>query len=217
MATVKPRRLIVWLGGAVLWMALAGAGCDLFRPADPEPPDERSIIPDYATVEQTLDMIALAIRDKARSNGSAVYIGAFAESTTASTPAYHHFFWPTDVDECASCGGVAPDWGLALERDFYNKLVNLRGDEYQLSWVPDDTRPDDERETRAEIHRHYEITTETSDGTVTGALARGFADLVMVKGVDGNWRIMIWNDRVDPDADPGAEEVSLGRRRLGAR
>lgn len=217
MATVRPHRLIVWLGCAALWVALAGAGCDLFRPADPEPPLAGAIIPDYSSLDQTLDMIALAIRDKARTNGSAVYIGAFAESTSATTPAYHQFFWPSDIDNCASCGGVAPDWGFALERDFYNKLVNLRGDEYQLSWLPDDTHPPDVRETRAAISMHYEITTETGDGTVTGALARGFADLVLVKGVDGNWRITIWNDRIDPDADPGVEEVSLGRRRLGAR
>jgi len=217
MAIVKARRWIVWLGCAALWTTLGGVGCDLFRPANPEPPLEGSIPAGYGDPDQTLNMIALAIQDKARTNGSSVYIGAFAESTAATTPAYHHFFWPSDIDNCASCGGVAPDWGIALERDFYNKFVNLRGDEYQMTWVADDTRPDDIRETRAEIHRHYEITTQTTDGMITGALAKGFADLVLVKGVDGNWRITIWDDRIDPSADPGAEEVSLGRRRLGAR
>ena len=206
----------MWLGCATLWMMLAGAGCDLFRPADPEPPLEGTILADYTDPDRTLEMIALSIRDKARTNGSSVYIGAFAESTAATTPAYHQFFWPTDIDNCASCGGVAPDWGIARERDFYNNFVTKRGDEYQVAWVADDTRPDDIRETRAEIHRHYDVTTETTDGSFTGALAKGFADLVLVKGVDGNWRITIWNDRIDPNADPGADEVSLGRRRLGA-
>ena len=217
MATLRMRPWIVWLGCATLWVALAGAGCDLFRPANPERPDERAILADYTDPDQTLDMIARAIQDKARTNGSSVYIGAFAESTSATTPAYHQFFWPSDVDNCASCGGVAPNWGRTLEGDFYNWFVSLRGDEYQMTWVPDDTHPPDVRETRAEISMHYEITTQTSDGEVTGALAKGFADLVLVRGLDGNWRITIWNDRIDPNADPGAEEVSLGRRRLERR
>lgn len=216
MATVRLPRAMVWLGCAALWVCLAGAGCNLFRPADPEAPNADAILPDYSSPEATLDMLSRAIHDKARTNGSSVYIGAFAESTSSNTPAYHQFFWPSDIDNCASCGGVAPDWGLTLERDFYNRFVGLRGDEYELIWALDEFHDDDERETRYEIHRHYEVITETSDGTVTGALAKGFADLIMIKGLDGNWRITVWNDRVDPDADPGADEITLGRRRLGA-
>lgn len=206
--------LLLWLAVCAVWLVLVGAGCNLFEPDDPEPPSEQAILPDYRTPDRTLDMIALALRDKARTNGTSVYIGAFADSTAPDTPAYHHFFWPTDVAQ----SGVTPpaDWGVSHELNFYSKLLHLRGDEYQLIWLADEENPDDTREQRVDIHRHYEVVTETPDGTITGTLALGFADLTLVKGADGNWRVTIWSDRVDPAADPGADEVSLGRRRLSS-
>jgi len=198
----------------MLAAALAGGGCDLFRPADPEPPGGSVIIPDYSSPETTLESLALALADKARTNGTSVYVGAFAESTSAATPAYHHFFSPEDAASWIVLGREVPVWNLNLEQNFYIKFVTLRGEDYRLIWIPDDLNPDDIRETQATIHRYYTIDTEDLDGNLTGALARGFADLTFLRGTDGNWRITRWEDRVDPSADPGAEEVTLGRRRL---
>jgi len=212
MATVK-RRLIRVLAGCTVWLTLTGGGCNLFEPAQPEPPTGQAIIPDYSDPDRTLDMIAQAVRDKAGTNGSSVYMGAFADSTSPATPAYHHFFWPTDVIDT----GITPpaDWTRVHEETFYSKLVNLRGDQYQLIWEPDPASGSDDIGARtAVIHRHYRLISETDDGTPTGTMAFGFADLTLVKGTDANWRITLWSDRVDPTADVGLEEVSLGRRRL---
>ena len=194
-------------------LAFAAAGCsNKSNPVVP-PADEEGIAPDYSTPDQTLDMIAQAVGDKARTNGSSIYIGAFADSTSPTTPAYHHYFWPTDVIDT----GITPpaDWSDSHELNFYSKFINLRADEYQLIWEPDDEGGLDELGvSTAKIHRHYGVITRAPNGTTTGTIAYGFADLTLVKGADGNWRITMWSDRVDPTADVGAEEVTLGRRRL---
>ena len=197
----------------VCGLALAAAGCsNKSNPVVP-PADEGGIVPDYSSPDRTLDMIAQAVADKARTNGSSIYSGAFADSTSPTTPAYHHFFWPTDVVD----SGITPpaDWTDSHERAFFSKFIHLRGDEYQFIWEPDEASGLDViGVSTAEIHRHYGVITRTTDGTITGTIAFGFADLTLVKGADGNWRITIWSDRVDPTAEVGAEEVTLGRRRL---
>ena len=211
------RSLVVGVAVCATWLTVSGAGCNLFRPDDPEPPKGNPIIPDYSSPDQTLDMIAQAVTDKARNNGSSIYIDAFAD-TALHGRAYRHFFWTTDVQQL----GITPppEWATEKARQheltFYSRLIALRGDEYVVIWVDDPLTPSDIREEEgwAEIHRHYEITSETEDGSFTGTIAVGFADLFMVKGTDDQWRIVTWNDRVDTDADPGAEEVTLGRRRL---
>ena len=207
------RSLMRVLAMGMTWLTLTGSGCNLFEPAQPEPPNEEAIIPDYSAPDQTLDMIAQAMRDKARTNGSSIYIGAFADSTSPTMPAYHHFFWPTDVIDT----GITPpaDWSVSHERNFYSKFINLRGDEYELKWDLDEVSGLDKIGVRtAEIHRLYRVITNTAEGDSNGTIARGFADLTLVKGADESWRIVIWNDRADPTADVGAEEVTLGRRRL---
>jgi hypothetical protein len=191
-------------------------GCDYFRPAEPEPPPPGTVVlPDYSHPDSTLATIARAIADKGQTNGSSVYAGAFAESTSSSTPAYHQFFWPEDAADWQGLGRTVPDWTLPLELIFYNQVINLRSDLYHLEWAPDPPNPDDFRPDQAFIHRRYVLTTATGDGTVSSTLAVGYADLTMALGPDGAWRIVIWQDRRDPAvADP--EAVTLGRRRLNA-
>ena len=204
------------LAMGVTWLTLTGSGCNLFEPAQPEHPNAEAIIPDYSDPDRTLDMIAQAVRDKARTNGSSIYIGAFADSTSPTTPAYHHFFWHTDVEDT----GITPpaDWSDSHELNFYSKFINLRGDEYQFIWEPDDESGLDDLGVRtAKLYRRYRVVTETEEGIGTGTIALGFADLTLVKGADESWRITIWRDRVDQTADVGAEEVTLGRRRLNSQ
>ena len=75
---------------------------------------------------------------------------------------------------------------------------------------------DDIRSDQALIHRHYLVTALDNVGNPTSTLAIGFADVTMVL-INGNWKITRWNDRIDPNADPGdTEQKTLGRRRLNS-
>lgn len=211
------RRIARIVGSAAAMAALLG-GCDYFRPAKPEPPGEIFFTPDYSSVEATLQTISDAVGDKARTIGLTAYAGAFAESTTTSTPGFHAFFSDQDENVWIGSGHSLPaDWNLPLERNFYIRFVGLRGDTYQLEWGPDDENPDIDQGPDVKIvSRHYVVRTlSETDQSVTSTLAIGFAELTFVRGEDSNWRIRLWRDRIDPNADPNdPEQITLGRRRL---
>jgi hypothetical protein len=44
-------------------------------------------------------------------------------------------------------------------------------------------------------------------------LSRGYADLTLAK-LNGDWKIVKWQDREDPAANINAGELSYGQRRL---
>ena len=211
MATLS-RPLARAVPALALTALLAAGGCDYFRPADPEPPGGTAIPLDYSDPDATLRTMALGIGDKARTNGASAYAGAFADG-------FQHQFWPDDVQRWeSSFGRPAPVWNVLLERNFYTQFAALRGDNYLLEWLPDDTRPDVVDLAEASIHRHYLITTETEDSVPPGYLAVGYADLTFVKSPQGEWLITRWEDRLDPGADPNEpEQVTLGLRRLGTQ
>jgi len=193
---------------------LATGGCDYFRAAQPNVPTFAPFTPDYADPDAALQTISNAIQDKARTIGLTAYADAFAESTSTSTPGYHQLFWPGDVGTWQAATGRLPtgDWNRPLELHFFVYLVNLRPDEYRLAWEPDDPNPDVPGLDSWVVHRRYVLTTETTEGTQTSTLAVGFAKLTFLR-VGGNWRIVRWEDRVDPRvSDP--EQLTLGRRRL---
>jgi hypothetical protein len=191
------------------------AGCDFFRPAQPEAPTMAAFLPDYRDPDSTLATIGRAIADKGVTIGGTAYDGAFADSTTSSSPAaFHQFFSPEDL---ASWNGtVPPDWGFELEQHFYTSFIRLRPDGYNVAWVRDTLNPDDVDVGAGvgTIHRHYFITTHSASGPQTSVQAIGFADLRMLRFSDGNWRIVLWNDRRDIRADPN--DPTLGRRRLNS-
>lgn len=214
----------VWLRAGMVMAAMLGVGaCDYFSPAQPEPPAAgSSFIPDYGSPDSTLATIAKSIADKGVTIGGTAYGGAFAESvTTSSAAGFHQFFWPQDVvDWKVAVGGrnEPADWGFALEQTFYNRFVRIRPDAYQMAWAPDSLHPDDIGSDAATIHRHYLVTSHASDGTRTSFLTIGYADLRLLRFSDGNWRIVRWDDRRDPNADPNdQEQVTLGRRRLNTQ
>jgi hypothetical protein len=206
-----------WPFGAplALLLALVAGGCDYFKAAQPEAPEEGSFTPSYTTPDATLQTIVDAIADKARTIGLTAYGDAFADSISSSTPAYHQFFWSSDAASWEASGHTVPDWTLPLEKPFYVFFVNVRGDKYELEWTKDNDLLDDESADIVHWHRHYRVRTLAEDGSVTSVQAIGFADLTIVRFSDGNWRISRWDDRIDPNADPNdPEQVTLGRRRL---
>jgi hypothetical protein len=199
---------------SVLLLALLAGGCDYFKPAQPEPPANAPFTPNYTTPDAVLETMALAIRDKAGTIGLTAYTQAFAESTSASTPAYHQFFWPAEEQEWALHHSV-PVWNLTTERNFYVKLVGLFPAAYELLWEPDQNLPDPiPTGDVVYLHRHYLVHRVTENGDEIGKVARGFADLTLVRQGD-EWKITIWQDRIDPDADPNdPDQLTMGRRRL---
>jgi len=199
--------------------ALGLGGCDYFRPAEPEPPSTASsFVPDYGSPDSTLATIAKAIADKGRTIGATAYAGAFAESLSTSIIGYHQLFWPQDVADWSQSSGRLPpeDWGFSLEQTFYTRFF-LRPDAYHMEWTPDQLNPDNIGANAATIHRRYVVTTTGLEGEQTSFQAIGFADLTVVRFSDGNWRIVRWEDRRDPSADPNdTDQVTLGKRRLNS-
>jgi hypothetical protein len=193
-------------------------GCNYFKPTQPEAPSgEQTFVPNYSDPDSTLATIAKSIGDKGRTIGGVAYSNAFADSSTAGGFAgYHQFYDKLDVASWESASGrKAPEWGFEQEQSFYNGFVQLRGDPFVCTWAPDDLNPDEVTSNVVTIHRHYLIVSQAVDGTQTSFLARGYADLRMLRFPDGLWRIVLWNDRRDPDAEPGdQEQVTLGFRRL---
>jgi hypothetical protein len=199
-----------------LLLAVAAGGCNYFRAAQPEAPTAQPFTPSYISPEATLQTMVDALADKAVTIGLTAYLGALAESTTTSTPGFHQLFWPTDAAAWESSNHtVPPDWNLSLERNFYIFFVKLRSDNYELEWAEDEDLADDQTADIAHLHRHYRIRTlAVEDGSVTSTLAIGFADLTLVR-FDDAWKITLWADRIDPNADPNdPEQMTLGRRRL---
>jgi hypothetical protein len=199
-------------------LAMTGlAACDWFRPAQPEAPSgEIAFIPDYSQPESTLVTIARAIADKGVTIGASAYAGAFAESVTSASPAaYHQFFSDQDIANWLINHSAVPDWGFREEQTFYNRFVRLYpADAYRMEWAKDTLNPDVESE--GVFNRHYLITGHNpTTGNQTRFLAIGYCTLKMLQFTDGNWRIVRWDDKVDPNANPDdQEQVSLGKRRL---
>jgi hypothetical protein len=218
-AALGPVRSIALL--VLMATGLLGSGCDYFKPAKPEAPsDSNNIVPDYTSVEATLQTIQSAVEAKGQRAGDAAFRGAFADSTAPSTPACHFFFSVQDAAAWTSQLQTVPtDWTLRDEAPFFNvgprSLVNLRDDPYAMSWEPEDSNPDDLGATVSTLHRRYKIYAVGNDGSVAEIIAKGYADLVLVLDANNNWVITRWNDRIDPEVDAsGLIQKTWGLRRL---
>jgi hypothetical protein len=194
-------------------------GCDYFKPAQPEAPSNlHTFIPNYTDPDSTLSTIAKSIADKGITIGGSAYADAFANpATTGSLGGYHQIFDHGDVVswEQASGRSAPADWGFDLEQSFYNRFVRLRPDRFVCTWALDPPNPDSggTNLSQIKISRHYLIVSQASDGQQTSFLAIGFADLYMLRFPDGAWRILLWKDRRDPDAN-SADKVTLGFQRM---
>jgi hypothetical protein len=199
---------------ASAWIASSGAACSLFRPATPEPPSGSAIVPDYRTIDATLETMALGIEDKARTNGLTAYVGALAD-TNADQRAFHAFFDPLTLSRYV--GTVPQDWNRALEEQkFYPSFVRLpvaAAADYAMEWNTDlSAGNDDITDATALLHRHYRVIATVADGT-PDTVASGFADLYLVKSSANRWALVRWDDREDPNP-PGPDALSFGQRRL---
>jgi hypothetical protein len=202
------------------FVALVATGCQYFHPATPEKPTDSSAVQiDLTSADGTLTTLQAAIQAKGLQGGDAAYRVCFADSTDKTTPAFHAYFWPEDASAWTSQGKSLPsDWTLRDEGPFYNigprALANLRDEPYQMSW--DTEKPDEFGTGTALLHKHYLIVAE-GNGGVAEIIAKGFADILMVQNTAGNWVIVQWQDRADPDVDPTLTQKTWGLRRLESR
>lgn len=210
MATLNRRVL----GCAAVASLAALAGCGYFQPTRPRPPiDDEPLIGNYDSPAATLQTVADAIA--AKGTGASVYRLAFADSTSPTTPAYHQFFAVEDEQEYKSTTHLdVPAWTLNDEITFYSSFASYRPDSYTVTWAQDPIHPDFPDQNPAELHRRYTVTAGRGAGAVV--IAVGYADLQLVQGPDAQWRITIWEDRRDPEANPNLEQRTLGWRRLNS-
>jgi hypothetical protein len=198
----------------MLWLMLLAQGCGLFKPASPQPPIGSAIVGRYNDPDTTLTTLALAISDKAQTNGQTVYMAGFADSTLDGVD-FHAFFDPATVARFTSGGHAPPDlnWGDRYEQNFYVKFAQLQPSAaYQFVWQDDSTSVSDDRQpTTALLHRRYRVFAALSDTSIS--LSRGYVDLGFVK-IGSDWKIVRWQDREDPAANIDAGELSFGQRRL---
>lgn len=201
--------------------AVAAVGCDLFRPAVPEPPEvslcEADILIDMSDPEAVLETMAAAVDARGCGNARQAYVRTLADSVSDGIP-----FRATFADEVIAlrqqAGLPVPVWDLELERAFYDDFVELYDTGYRLTWSQDSSRTDliDLQVGEAELHRRYDIEQVENDET-QGPIAVGFTDLTMRRISDSRWVIVRWADRIDvrigvAPSDPGRR--SLGEWRL---
>jgi hypothetical protein len=210
---------------ALCWCAMTGgvfSGCKgLFTPAVPEAPAGAVVIPNYRSPQLTLRTMQDAMAAKAL--GGTAWLGAFADSTSPQTPAYHHFFDAADVSVfSAQCQCLPPsDWSWSQEQQFFLQFLNVRpGDNYVAVFDPIVENPDPpETENEALLYRRYRVIAASPDETSTLIIATGTADITFTKTTGDNWLITRWVDHVDPDVGPtpvDPYQISLGRHRLEA-
>jgi len=217
-----PTRARRWIPLLVLAVV---AGCDYFRPADPPSPASGDVIPaDYTSVEGTLETVRLAVEAKGLQGAAEAYAGAFADSApppSPPSPGFLHFWWPADEAAWVAGGREVPDWNHDEERVFYNigarSLVNLRDEDYQMTWEAESGNPDEPGDGFVIAHRRYRIDAMGVAGVPVEIIARGYADLTITQLSDGNWKITRWNDRADPEPDPLLPQRTWGQRRLESK
>jgi hypothetical protein len=196
---------------AAAWLATSGAVCSFFRPATPEPPSGSAIVPDYSSVEATLETMTKGIDDKAQHNGLSAYIGALADTNT-DPRAFHAFFDPLTLSRYV--GTVPADWSRALEEQkFYPNFVRKYSGDYDMQFTTDPSAGNDDiTDNTALLHRRYQVVVTLADGT-PDTVANGFANLYLVKSSANRWVVVRWDDRED-SSPPGPDALSFGQRRL---
>lgn len=210
------------LAAGLLLATCAVAGCEWFRPDDPETSDGDVIVPNYAQPDSVLETMAQAIANKGATNGQSAYIGAFADSSVDAR-GFHAFFDPQTINRLEQSGTVIPDdWGYGDESNFYLRLIRVPevppNSDYIMQWLPDPTQGLDEIDAeRAILYRQYRLFAVPKEGELQGEflpVARGLVTLEMVALSTTRWGIVRWQDREWPGADRENGEISMGERRL---
>jgi hypothetical protein len=201
----------------VLAAMVGVAGCGYFQPVEPEIPTRPPLHRNYSHPDSSLETMNTGLADKS-SEGGDTYLSALAESTSISTPGFHQLFWPEDI---VTWGGLVPgDWDRLMEQRLYSSLIGLRPtDAYRLRWSDGQTTDDiDFINGVGHIQRRYRVVTYVNINVPGGdstIIAIGYADLDFWRDPQGNWRVIKWTDKSDPEADSGdQQQITLGRRRL---
>lgn len=208
-----PRKPAIALVFAVTF---ALAGCDYFRPAQPEIGGDNPLPPvqvDYGDPEKTIETLQRAIQDKSATNGQAAYIGGFADPAT-DDQGFSATFDPFTV---ARFENPDTDWNLGREQFFYSNLSRYApGFTYLFTWGHEfASAPEDARDaTTATLYRSYRLRAQPADRADTLVNeAFGNAELHFVL-VGNKWKIVKWIDTENPTANLLVGEASFGYLRL---
>lgn len=206
-------------------LLLSSAGCvNPFSPAKPPKPDPNAFVEDFRTPSNLLHTIEQAISARSPA-GSAGYIDAMADSTTADTRAFYAFHDPAVQRDWANTTHHDPPdpWDLNLERRFYNYLITLpevpADYDYVFVFGEDNTSPADQIDDAggsALLHRSYALIAANSKGDSRN-IAIGYVDLYLAK-YNARWYVYRWQDRLDPAvgvSDP--DNRTMGWRRLDSQ
>jgi hypothetical protein len=213
--SVTTRHTTRWPRGVGL-LALVLAGCSDSGTASRFFTVPPQVIPDYSTATRALESLAQGIEDKGVSNGSDVYLRAFADSTPTEIRdgrAYHAFFDPRDLH---AFPGWDPsrDWNRSLEQVVYANLVRKSSAPYEMTWEPYEPAGNETGSADDSLlHRKYRIA-QVLFGGQRSTIAVGAADLYFVRSVrdPGRWVIALWQDYRAVGIDSAG--VTLGSRRL---
>jgi hypothetical protein len=192
-------------------LALPLAGCGLFQPTSPEVGDSgTTLLPSYADPESCLKYMAVGIEYK-DNVGLTAYIGALADSAGDGV-GFHAFF---DAAVWNAYTGVKPDdWDRGYEEtQFYPAFIALRGDPYDMEWLPDEDNPLDEvvDDDHVILHRRYQVHALSTNESLL--IAVGYADLYFTRLSASRWALTRWQDRVAPDI--GVNPVNEMWRTIG--
>jgi hypothetical protein len=195
-----------------LWLALVLtvplAGCGLFNPEKPTPPNGGSQThrPSLQTPDSALYCIVAGIATK----NTTLYEFALPDTLLDGTN-FHAFFDPQDLVDFANTGVTPPsDWTTPDEKTFLGQLTTLvRVPTYDVALTLDSNRQDFLGPDETIYYRHYRI----SFGTPPQFLGVGLADLYFRRvGVNQDWKMIRWVDRRDTTA---FNIRTYGRQRLG--
>lgn len=200
--------------GVLALLLVTLAGCDVFKPATPEPPPPDPVPTDYSSPEDALTTIRFAVEAKGRVNAATAYEDAFGDSAATTSGGDGRGFWAF-VEEAVLARFPRPGpTNFGEERQFYSKLILVSAEPYGMIWSPDQIHPDTPGDDDQVLHRIYRIETAPASGDPI-VVARGIADLYFHKVLNTNrWVIVRWDDRVDPDH---SSDNTLGILRLGSR
>lgn len=205
---MRALRIPAGRAASALLIAALAAGCDLFKPAEPEPPDGDVILGNYTTVDSTLDTMARAVRAKGQLDGQNAYLRGLADP---ALDVGRTFVAEFDAATLSGFQGSVPNpWGRNEESSFYS---NFAGDDgllaHDMEWGDGDRSDPVPTDSTATVIRSYRVLRLNATNSIT-TLATGYADMDFVRTPRG-WVMVRWVDR---ENSTGPTRSSYGALRL---